>query len=183
VLKACRARRFLIRAFDASGDRIENVTGAWEAEGRSEVTARWCLAIPAFSTDPASDLTGRANRYQRVQGILGRYRRELSRLVPTGAGAGITRLSCRSPASRDDRPDLTHANGFALSAGVPSGLPPSVPEDHETCWAALDYALMVMVPDESHLPRGAVFLQGVPLVVRIIRPGSLVPMRSHLAAP
>jgi hypothetical protein len=105
------------------------VPSVWEAEGRAEVTARWCLVVPALSTDPASDLTGRATDYQRVQGILTRHRRELQRLVPTGAGTGRTRLSCWSSASRDERPDLTRDVGFRLSVGIPSGLSPlPVPE-------------------------------------------------------
>jgi hypothetical protein len=35
---------------------------------------------------------------------------------------------------------------------------------------------MLTVPDESHLPAGELFHDGVPLVVQIIRPGSLVPL-------
>jgi hypothetical protein len=44
---------------------------------------------------------------------------------PLGAGTGMTRLSCWSPALRGDRPGLTPAGDFALSVGVPSGLHPS----------------------------------------------------------
>jgi hypothetical protein len=73
--------------------------------------------------------------------------------------------------SRKERPDLTHADDFRLSVGIPSGLSPWT--DPAAAPAALDYALSVTVPDESHLPQGSLFLEGVPLVVGIIRPGSL----------
>jgi hypothetical protein len=147
----------------------------WEAAGRSEVTARWCSLFPALSTDPEDDLTGLENDYERVKAVLDRYRSELQRLVPTGAGTGITGLCVWSPVSRDDRPDLTSADDFRLSVGVPSGLSPWT--DPAVAPAALDCALSVAVPDESQLPQGPLFLEGVPLVVGIIRPGSLRPLK------
>jgi hypothetical protein len=149
---------------------------AGSIRGRFGALAR--ALLPALSTDPASDLTGRANGHERVLGVLERHRRELQSLVPNGAGTGMTRLSCWSPAARDDRPDLTHAGDFALSRGVPSGLSSlDIPEDHATGWAALDYAVSVSVPDETHLPWGPLYLDGVPVVVRIIRPRSLMPLQ------
>jgi len=146
----------------------------WEAAGRSEVTARWCSLLRALSTDPEDDLTGLENDYERVKAVLDRYRSELQRLVPTGAGTGITGLRVWSPVSREERPDLTHADDFRLSVGVPSGLSPWT--DPPAAPAALDCALSVTVPDESHLPQGPLLLEGVPLVVGIIRPGSLLPL-------
>jgi hypothetical protein len=86
---------------------------AGSISGRFGALAR--ALLPALSTDPASDLTGRANGHERVLGVLERHRRELQSLVPNGAGTGMTRLSCWSPAARDDRPDLTHAGDCALS--------------------------------------------------------------------
>ena len=159
------------------------MTGVWEAEGRPEVTARWCLVLPALSTDPASDLTGRANGPERVRDVLHRYRRELQSLVPYGAGTGMTRLSCWSPALRDDRPDLTRAGDFALSVGIPSDIsPPPSPEDRAAGWAAVDYALTVSVHHESQLPRGPLYLDGVPLVIRITRPRSVAPLEAQVPA-
>jgi hypothetical protein len=137
--------------------------------------------MPALSTEVDSDLTGSANGYERVRAILGQYRQELQALVPEGLGTGITRLCCWAPASRTERPDLTRSGDFALCVGVPSGLSPFDPEEPPIGQVALDYAIAVTVSDESQLPRGPLFLEGVPLVVRIIRPGSLVPSGNRAA--
>lgn len=138
----------------------------------------------AVTAEPTSDLSDTANSYHREQEILKRYRGELQGLVPMGAGTGITRLSCWSPASPTDRPELTQAEDFALSLGIPSGLSPLLaPESPATGREALDYAVAITVPGESDLPRGPLYLEGVPLVVRIIRPGSLTPMKDQRAAP
>jgi hypothetical protein len=77
--------------------------------------------LPALSSDLGDDLTGLENVYERVKAVLDRYRSELQRLVPTGAGTGITRLCVWSPVSREERPDLTRADDFRLSVGVPPG--------------------------------------------------------------
>jgi hypothetical protein len=66
------------------------MVGTWEAEGRCEVTERWCSVMPPLSAEPTSDLIDTANSYHRVQEILKRYRGELQGLVPMGAGTGIT---------------------------------------------------------------------------------------------
>ena len=95
----------------------------------------------------------------------------------------MTRLSCWSPALRDDRPDLTRAGDFALSVGIPSDLsPPPPPEDRAAGWAAVDYALTVSVHHESQLPRGPLYLDGVPLVIRITRPRSVAPLETQVPA-
>jgi hypothetical protein len=51
--------------------------------------------------------------------------------------------------------------------GAPSGLAPWSPELAAGAARALDYALCANVPDKEHLPSGPLFLEGVPLVVRI----------------
>jgi hypothetical protein len=138
-----------------------------EAEGRAEVTARWRRLIPALSSEPGDDLTGRANSLERVRAIKVRYRADLERLLPERIHFSISLLSLWSAASYEDRPDFVEDDRFALSVGAPSGLAPWSPELAAGAARALDYALCANVPDKEHLPSGPLFLEGVPLVVRI----------------
>jgi hypothetical protein len=134
--------------------------------------------LPALSIDPSDDLTGQANSAERVRSILETSRARFQRLIPTGVGTGMTRLVIWAPVSRTA--SKTIVGGLAnmvISREVPSALAPlSGNETADEGRATLDHALMLSVPDELNLPRGALFYDGVPLVVHIIRPGSLIPL-------
>ena len=138
-----------------------------EAAGSDEVTARWCALIPALSSDVADDLTGQANSKERVAEIRHRYRSELDRLHAEHVWFGITVLSLWSPDTYEDSPEFVNGSYFALSVGFPSGLAPWSAEVAADVPTSLDYALCAHVPGPSQLPRGPLFLEGVPLVVRI----------------
>jgi hypothetical protein len=145
----------------------------WQAEGRLEVAVAWCALLPQLSTDFADDLTGIANDYERASEILERYRARLAGLCPNGVGTGLTGLSVWSPLSACER-SAGRRLLFGLSRGVPSGLSPSTGEESNR--VQLDFALLISVRDESDLPRGPLFLEGVPLVVHVHGPGSNRPL-------
>ncbi|HWH12191.1 MAG TPA: hypothetical protein VG165_13770 [Solirubrobacteraceae bacterium] len=138
-----------------------------DAVGSDEVTARWRALIPALSSDIHDDLTGRANSKERVAEIRYRYRSDLDRLHAEHVRFGITVLSLWSPDTYEDSPEFVNGDYFALSVGVPSGLAPWSAEVAENVPISLDYALCAHVPGPAQLPRGPLFLEGVPLVVRI----------------
>jgi hypothetical protein len=103
------------------------------------VSDLWCSEIPGLSSDRASDLTGRANDDQRVDAVRARYCRAFMRL-PGVVSFGKTRLSVWSRRMGAQAP---------VSAGV------------------LDGALIVGVLDDSYLPGEPLFIEGVPVVVRV----------------
>jgi hypothetical protein len=92
-----------------------------------------------LSGDPTSDLTGRANDQRRVDRARARHCEAFMRL-PGVVSFGMTRLSVWSRRGRLEEPP---------SAGL------------------LDFALIVGVLDDSYLPRGPLFVEGVPVVVHV----------------
>ena len=111
-----------------------------DSEGRVEVTALWRHRIPPLSTDAASDLTGVANDDARVDRIREQYCSD-SMAVPGVVSFGMTKLSVWAQ-HRGDEP--------SESRGV------------------LDGALSVGVRDAASLPRGPLFVEGVPVVARVV---------------
>jgi hypothetical protein len=110
------------------------------SEGRADVTALWCARIFALSTDAASDLTGVANDEARVDRIRERYCSDFLAL-PGVVSFGMTKL-------------WVWAQGRGEEPSGSRGL--------------LDGALSVGVRDVASLPQGPLFVEGVPLVVRVI---------------
>jgi hypothetical protein len=111
-----------------------------DSEGRVEVTALWRDRIPALSTDAASDLTGVANDEARVDRIRERYCSDFM-AVPGVVSFGMTKLWVWAQ-RRGEEP--------SESRGV------------------LDGALSVGVREVASLPRGPLFVEGVPVVVRVV---------------
>jgi hypothetical protein len=111
-----------------------------DSEGRAEVTALWRDRIPAVSTDAPSDLTGVANDEARVDRIRERYCSDFM-AVPGVVSFGMTKLWV-----------------WAQRRG----------EEASESRGALDGALSVGVREVASLPRGALFLEGVPVVVRVV---------------
>jgi len=149
--------------------------------GCAGFTARWRALIPALSSDPGETLTGIANDYERVHEIAERFRPEFTRLVPGGVGFGITGLSVWSPWNGEELSGARRGLGFVLSVGVLSVLSTWKEGDDDGAREARDHALFVGVPHESHLPRGPLFIEGVPLVIWILRPRSLRPLLTDIA--
>lgn len=100
----------------------------------------WRARIRGLSTDPASDLSGVANDEARVRSNWDRHRAEFMG-VPGVVSFGITGLGLWAPLRGDER--------FG-TRGV------------------LDGALSVGVRDVESLPRGPLFVEGVPVVVRVV---------------
>jgi hypothetical protein len=149
----------------------------WAALGQATTRDRWLARLPALSDDLATDLTGEANDQARVGSILNARRSDLQGLRDDGAvGTGLTRLSIWKPTTCQERPTLTRDHDFALIRGVPCCHAPIAIESPEQARDALDHALALIVPDAADLPFGPLFLQGAPLVIQIIRPGSLIPL-------
>jgi hypothetical protein len=136
-------------------------------------------ATPQLSTDSADDLTGIANDYDRAKEILERYRARLAGPAPDGVCTGLTALSVGSALSASER-SAGRGPLFAQSRGVRSGLSPWTGE--EPTRVQLDTALFIGVSDESYLARGPLFLEGVPLVVHVVRPDSIQPL-SEMSPP
>jgi hypothetical protein len=111
-----------------------------DSEGRTDVAALWRARIPALSTDAASDLTGVANDEVRVDRTRERYCSEFMAL-PGVVSFGMTKLRVWAQRLGDE---------------------PSEPR------GVLDGALSVGVRDGASLPRGPLFVEGVPVVVRIV---------------
>jgi hypothetical protein len=110
------------------------------AVGSEAVTERWCSEIPALSTDPKSDLTGRTNDEDRVNRVRAGYCEAFMRL-PGVVSFGMTRLSAWSRRMGEEAPASDKLLDFAISVGV---------------------------VDESGLPAGPLFIEGVPVVVRVV---------------
>jgi hypothetical protein len=106
----------------------------------------WCSEIPELSSDPVGDLTGRTNDGRRVDGVRARYCVVFMGL-PGVVSFGMTRLSV-----------------WSSRAGVHA---PAFPE-------VLDWALSVGVLDDSYLPGGPLFVEGVAVVVRVTGRGRRV---------
>jgi hypothetical protein len=111
-----------------------------DSEGQAEVTALWRARILGLSTDAASDLPGAANDDARVDRIRERYCSDFMAL-PGVVSSGMTRLWV-----------------WAEHRG----------EESSESRGVLDGALSVGVLDVKSLPRGLWFVEGVPVVARVV---------------
>ena len=102
-----------------------------------DVTALWCSLLPALTGTQSP--TGRANDQARVDGVRERYSRELMGL-PGVIALGTTRLSARSQTGKAPPPPSSQAD---------------------------DHAIFIGVEDESYAPEARLFLEGLPIVVRV----------------
>src|ERR1700728_1905513 len=105
-----------------------------DSAGRAEVTALWRARIPALSTDTDSDLTGVANDEARVDRIWERHCSDFMAL-PGVVSFGKTKLRV-----------------WAQHCG----------EQPSERRGVLDGALSVGVREVGSLPRGPLFVEGVP---------------------
>jgi hypothetical protein len=135
----------------------------WDFEGHESRVEYWRSIVPALSVSPDADQTGTENSLGRVAGVQQRYLLELKRIGGgMGARSELTRVSDWSPLAELERREGRSRSPFALCRGVPSGMR-RAPRS-EGWQEALDFALMVWtVP--ALMPRGALFLDGVPLII------------------
>jgi hypothetical protein len=142
----------------------------WSVEGDVGMTEHWRTVVPDLSVDTADDRTGIANDRYRVAAIRQRYVLELKHLTgaksPSFVTSGVTRLSDWSPLTPEERLSSRPDSPFALAGGVPSGLASERPPLSDDL---LDFALLIFVPP-ALLPKGALFLDGAPLVIARRRP-------------
>jgi hypothetical protein len=144
----------------------------WDTRGDAEMTDHWRSVVPALSLDPAGDQTDVANGWARAVGVRRRYALELKHLAQSERSAGsvsvttrLTRISDWSPLTGEERDTHRPGSPFALSRGIPSGL---IAGAGARVGTGLDYALLISIAP-LFLPAGALFLEGVPLVVHRIR--------------
>lgn len=138
----------------------------WDFDGHESRVEYWRSIVPALSVAPNTDRTGTENSVRRATDVQRRYLLELKQIGRSGgviaARSELTRISDWSPLDEEERREGRAQSPFALSRGVPSGLCRAPRSDG---WQdALDFAVMVWtVPDL--MPRGALFIDGVPLVI------------------
>lgn len=106
---------------------------------KAEVTDLWCSAVPALAKNQAAELTGRVNDQAQVDEVRERYCDALARL-PGVVALGTTRLSVWSEDRKEELPSSSHAP---------------------------DHAIFVGVEEESDVPEFSLFLEDVPIVVRV----------------
>lgn len=137
----------------------------WDFEGHESRVEYWRSIVPDLSVAPDADQTGTENSVGRVADVHQRYLLELKQIGRRGgigAHSELTRISDWSPLDEQERGEGRPRSPFALCRGVPAGLcrAPCSESWHD----ALDFGVMIWtVP--GLMPRGALFLDGVPLVI------------------
>ena len=141
------------------------VLDPWDAVGTEEMTEYWRSVIPDISVSPAGDLSERESGLARVAEVRRRYALEIKHLgrttrSGTGATTSITRISDWSALNTEERQNGRPGSPFALCFGIPSGRA----DADEAPLERRDFAILVQV-GAGLLPKGALFLRDVPLVV------------------
>ncbi|MDQ6806168.1 MAG: hypothetical protein M3065_14690 [Actinomycetota bacterium] len=143
----------------------------WDVVGSAEMTEHWRSVIPAISVEPVGGHGDVANDHGRASRVRQRYVLELKHLTETQrsrgfVSTGLTRISDWSPLTDEERITTRPGSPFALCRGIPSGLSSEVAPGSSD---GRDFAILVSVPP-PFLPAGPLRLNGVPLVIRRLRP-------------
>ena len=129
------------------------------------MTEYWRSIIPDILLGPPGDAGETRSTLGKAAEVRSRYVLEIKHLGRStrssiGATTGITRTSEWSPLTPEERQNGRPGSPFALCLGIPSGRA----DTDQASPGGPDFAILVHVGADL-LPKGALFLGGVPLVV------------------
>jgi hypothetical protein len=143
--------------------------------GRSDVAQRWMALVPGLTM--GGDVPGRGCSIDDVRDVMVRHRGPLAKLEREKIWFTPTLLSLWAPVDEADwTSELSGEADFALSFGEPCRVTRVDPGRSDP----QGYGLCAKVPNASAMPRGALYLDGVPLVIRIWR--QTIPLGDREAA-
>ncbi len=117
--------------------------------GSSPVAEAWCSAVSSLTTDWRSDLTGKANTFERVQRIKDRHAETIMDQCPGVTGIGVGKVK-GSKAVND--PDVSPERARRMSD------------------AEKDHLISILLLSRPHRPERPLFLEGVHLRFKVTGP-------------
>jgi hypothetical protein len=121
---------------------------------KAPVAKTWCSGLPALTTNRRTDLTGKANTFQRVQRIKDRHAKAIVERCPDVTGIGIGKMK-GSKLVND--PDVPPERAKRVSD------------------AEKDHLISIFLLSRRHRPERPLFLEGVRLRFEVTGPIRLAP--------